>query len=180
MSKYSITLVLVTCLYASDSETVSVDEAQTIALQDIRYSFSHLYDENPDICSDIVRIAVQQSTHTFFDYSGPELEINSRVRVKRLFELMSRLAKREEAKLPKKEYSFNSGTAKVRTKCGHIFHRSCLKAGLLTKCPLCRTKISVTKKSLEYIKYTEERRCAICLENFRLHKTAHGKIKKKN
>ena len=176
MKKYLISNLILISLCASDSETVSVDEAQTIAMRNIISYFPQLHNQNPHVCRDIARRAVEQSMHIFFD---DQLERTVKIKVERLFGIMCRLARSEEAKLPKKELNFNSGTAKVKTTCGHVFHRSCLKAGSLTKCPLCRAEIYLARRGLQYLKYTHEPRCAICLENFKLHKTAHGKIKKK-
>ncbi|OGB83292.1 hypothetical protein A3F66_05530 [candidate division TM6 bacterium RIFCSPHIGHO2_12_FULL_32_22] len=176
MKKYLISNLILISLYASDNETVNLSEAQTIALQDIRIHFPQLYNQNPHACRAIAKRATEQSIHIFFD---DDQKTTVKIKLARLFGIVRILARIEEAKLGEGKVSYNSGTAKVETKCGHVFHRSCLKAGSLTKCPLCRAAISTTKRNLKYIRHTKEPRCSICLENFDIHKTAHGKIKKK-
>lgn len=156
----NINLLILTCLTSfplMSMTLVSYDEAVTQAISDAPYNNKELWENHPDAYAAIIQQAVihayierrdAYSTRRMFDYINKET---------------STLAK--QLIVPTSAH-YNSGKAQVKTACGHIFHRNCIKPWLThhQNCPNCITEI--TDKRLKYHSPSKSSniRCTICQE----------------
>lgn len=142
--------------------------AQLLAIQDIKYSYAALYEKKEVLCMHVISAAISRNQVTKIDPQTQERLYL--VDQEEMFKYINnRLNYFEKKFLSQDIVEPSQGGAIGKTKCGHIFHKSCIKAQMKHNhtCPLCRATLR-RKSDIQYILPFDltETRCAICQENF--------------
>lgn len=148
---------------------VSRDEAETQAISDAPYSHPELWEKHQALYMSIIQDALQAAYH---DESDLEDDLNDAAfknyHLPTLFKYINKHAQRATEKFikPVEKPHTNTGTSQIKTPCGHIFHKNCIKPWLKehAECPNC--KQALTRKMLTYhfpLGHTPQL-CTICRE----------------